>query len=286
MPLQFDTSKPRVQYDIAYACFLVLGLGFVVFIVGILQSNLEPYNTAVLAISFMPIALLTLVIGVGFSIRLWRHAPLPILSALAFITVAFLTVEHCDKPVATALLSYGIIAIVTSLGWFLIFRWRAHGARGRDKSRPLYRGAPRVQYDIAYGCFLLYGLTILLGEILTYNPIVHLMVLRPLTYLSWVALVVGVGLAIRLWRHTPLPILAALTVLFLLVSFFLSIDEVVSRMCADAEFYGECATKQRAFWANFITAVYWAYGITATVITLWWFSILRRRADGAMGSNA
>ena len=120
MPL--NTSKPRVQYDIAYACFLVLGLGFVV-IVGIFTFILENEMLAFFAfLWFIPIALPTLVIGVGFSIRLWRHAPLPILSALAFI---FITVALNTD---TALLWYGIIATVTSLWWFVVLRRRADGA--------------------------------------------------------------------------------------------------------------------------------------------------------------
>ncbi len=112
-------------------------------------------------------------------------------------------------------------------------------------------------------------------------------------YLSLVALVVGVGFSIRLWRHAPLSILAALIVLFVLVGFFLDVDRILTVTCADAEryvsdadSYVECATKQRAFWSKFITAVQWAYGIIATVIPLWWFLILRRRADVAMDSKA
>ncbi len=122
MPLQFDTSKPRVQYDIAYACFLVCGLGLVV-IFGIFPFILEHQIIPFVAfLWFIPISLLMLVVGVGFSIRLWRHAPLPILSALAFI---FITVALNTD---TALLWYGIIATVTSLWWFVVLRRRADGA--------------------------------------------------------------------------------------------------------------------------------------------------------------
>lgn len=133
---------------------------------------------------------------------------------------------------------------------------------------PLDTSAPRTRYDIAYACFLLIGLAVLLGATSIYIDLST--VLFPLSYLSWIAVVVGVGFSIRLWRHAPLPILAALTVLFVLVGFFVGIDEL---MAMDPE--------QQEFWFIFITAVHWVYGITASVVALWWFFILRRRGDGA-----
>ncbi len=277
MPLQFDTSKPRVQYDIAYACFLLIGLSVMVIEISTLSHKREMYAFLIV----IPLTMLSgvaFVVGAGFSLWLWRHAPLPILSVLALlIIVAFIAGDSDEfwESFETALLWYGIIAIIIPLWWFLFFRWRVDGAMASDRPRPLYRGAPRVHYDIAYACFLLYGLTAVLNAISAFVPIDHFAVLLPLSYLSWVALIVGVGFSIWLWRHVPLPILAALTVLFVLGGFFLGIDELMTM-----------DPKQQAFWFKFITAVQWAYGITATVIPLWWFLILRRRADRTMGSKA
>ncbi len=133
---------------------------------------------------------------------------------------------------------------------------------------PLDTSAPRTHYDIAYACFLLSGLAVLLGAMSVY--INFYTVLFPLSYLSWIAVVVGAGFSIRLWRHVPLPILAGLTVLFFLVGLFLSLDKL---MAMDPE--------QQELWFTFITAVHWVYGITATVVALWWFFIRRRRVNGA-----
>ena len=140
---------------------------------------------------------------------------------------------------------------------------------------PLDPSAPRTHYDIAYACFLLIGLTGLLGEMSFYQDGIDLLGIDLgflLSSLAWVPLVVGVVFSVELWRHAPLPILAALTVLLVFPGFFV-------------DFVMALAPRQQEFWFKFIDAVLWAYEITATVIALWWFFILRRRADGAMAKT-
>ena len=138
---------------------------------------------------------------------------------------------------------------------------------------PLDTSAPRRHYDIAYACFLLIGLIILLGKMSFYGDLGPIDLGSVLSLLALPALVVGgVGFSIQLWRHAPLPILAALTVLFVLPGFFV-------------DFVMALAPREQEFWFKFNHAVHWAYGITATVIALWWFFILRRRADGAMAKT-
>ncbi len=275
MPLQFDTSKPRVQYDIAYACFLLIGLAVLVMGISTLGHEREMY-AFVVGIPLMALSGVASVVGVGFSLWLWRHAPLPILSALtAFFIVGLWTETPSADFVNAVAWVYGIILIVIPLWWFLILRRRAEGAIGGDRPRPLYRGAPRAHYDIAYACFLLYGLTALLNAFSALVPIDYFAVLLPLLYLSWAALLVGVGFSIRLWRHALLATLAALTVFYVLSGFFfLGIGE----LCTDVGV--ECFE----FWFKFMTTVHWAYAIIATGIALWWFVVLRRRADGTMAS--
>lgn len=131
---------------------------------------------------------------------------------------------------------------------------------------PLDTSAPRTHYDIAYACFLLNWLAVVFGGASFFIYIGHFNVPLPLSLLAWVASLVGVGFSIRLWRHAPLSILGALTVLFVLLGFFVGLMD----------------PKQQERWFGFMDAVHWAYGITVTVIALWWFLRFRQRAAAAM----
>ncbi len=71
MPLQFDTSKPRVQYDIAYACFLLIGLAVLVMGISTLGHEREMY-AFVVGIPLMALSGVAFVVGVGFSLWRWR----------------------------------------------------------------------------------------------------------------------------------------------------------------------------------------------------------------------
>ena len=126
MPLRFDTSRPRVQYDIAYACFLLIGLSVVVIEISTLSHKREMY-AFLIVIPLTNLSGVAFVVGAGFSLWLWRHAPLPILSVLALlIIVAFIAGDSDEfwESFETALLWYGIIATIIPLWWFLFFRWR------------------------------------------------------------------------------------------------------------------------------------------------------------------
>ena len=94
MPWPLDTSKPLVLYDIAYACFLLCGLVVIVF--GIAElTGAGAYFFFGVIVPLVFVFLIVFVVGVGFSLRLWRHVALPILSALTalVIIVSFITTE-------------------------------------------------------------------------------------------------------------------------------------------------------------------------------------------------
>jgi len=130
MPLRFDTSRPRVQYDIAYACFLLIGLsvlGIAILAISHEGERLLPFIAIIILL--MVLSGVAFVVGVGLSLWLWRHAPLPILSVLtAFLIVGLLTEEYSTECVNAVWWVFGIIAIVIPLWWFSILRRRADGA--------------------------------------------------------------------------------------------------------------------------------------------------------------
>lgn len=118
----------------------------------------------------------------------------------------------------------------------------------------------RAQYDLAYGCFLVCGLTALLGSLMEAIPkdegtaaLLGFFVAIPLVLASFAALVVGVGLCIRLPNRWPLVILSGMSVLF---------------VAALLTGYGS---------TPFYYATAIVYGVAVVTISGVWFLILRRR---------
>jgi hypothetical protein len=79
----------------------------------------------------------------------------------------------------------------------------------------------RVEYDWAYGCFLLCGLATLLGAFMEVIPkdegtivLLGFFVAIPLALVSFIALIVGIVLWIRLPKHRSLSALSAISILF------------------------------------------------------------------------
>lgn len=119
----------------------------------------------------------------------------------------------------------------------------------------------RIEYDFAYGCFLLWGLTVLSLSVIraSYTDAewaggagAILLLLLPLILVAFVAMLVGIVLSLRLWKHRPLIILAGMTVLLI------------------AEFsfgYGSNA---------FQNAVAIVYGVAVAAMFVTWFLVLRR----------
>jgi hypothetical protein len=126
----------------------------------------------------------------------------------------------------------------------------------------------RSKYDLAYGCFLLCGASALVVGVLSATPMdsgaaggLGFLVAIPLALASIVALVVGIVLALLLWKHWPLLLLAGMTILF--------VTEIVTEA-------GPVA---------FYNAVPLLYGIGSLVICGIWFSVLRAKAFPKPGSE-
>ena len=80
--------------------------------------------------------------------------------------------------------------------------------------------AGRLKYDFAYGCFLFCGMTALLISVFgkaakddNTSALLGFFVAIPLAFASFAAMVAALVLSMMLWRHWPLLILSALTVL-------------------------------------------------------------------------
>src|SRR5262245_57515036 len=79
----------------------------------------------------------------------------------------------------------------------------------------------RLEYDIAYGCFLFSGLPPLIVGVMLVLPmdpgsteVFGLLILVPLYAASLAAMVGGILLSTRLWKHWPLDILSGLSLLY------------------------------------------------------------------------
>ena len=121
----------------------------------------------------------------------------------------------------------------------------------------------RFEYDLAYGCFLLWGLTVLSISVIraSYTDAEWaggaggiLLLLLPLILASFIAVLVGIVLSIRLWKHWPLLILAGISVLLTIMDFSTQ--------------YGSTA---------FRNAVSIVYGVGVAAMSGLWFLVLRRR---------
>jgi len=122
----------------------------------------------------------------------------------------------------------------------------------------------RLEHDLAYGCFLLCGLTVLSVSIIrtSYTDAdwaggagAILLLLLPFLLASSAAMLVAVVLSIRLWRQWPLLVLAGISILL--------IPTLFTR-------YGSTA---------FHTVIDIVYGVVVTVMSGLWFLVLRRRSQ-------
>ena len=118
----------------------------------------------------------------------------------------------------------------------------------------------RLKYDFAYGCFLFCGMTALLITIIgkaakddNTSALLGFLVAIPLAFASIAAMVAALVLSMMLWRHWPLLILSALTVL--------SVAVIVMVHGSEA-FYNS-------------TAILYAVGVVVMVAR--WFLVLRKK---------
>ena len=126
----------------------------------------------------------------------------------------------------------------------------------------------RLKYDLAYGCFLFCGMMALLVTVIgkaakddNTSALLGFFVAIPLAFASFVAVVAALVLSMMLWRHWPLLILSALTVLS---------AAVVALVHGSEAFYNSAAI---------------LYGVGVVAMTGLWFLVLRKRHFPALAAT-
>lgn len=130
----------RSEIDRAYACFLFAGL--VALITAALSFAPVEGGWAgglglLVAVPLSLLALAAIGLGVLLSLLLWRHWPLPVLSAASLLLLAEIVGEY--GPVAfynAAPVIYGLIVLAVSAAWFLFARRRFPAPPTRPSSAP------------------------------------------------------------------------------------------------------------------------------------------------------
>jgi cell division protein FtsW (lipid II flippase) len=119
-----------------------------------------------------------------------------------------------------------------------------------------------LKQDVAYGCFLVWALTVLAAagvsasfteDDLAQGAGASILVFLPFLCAAFIAMLVGVVLSIRLWRHWPLPVIAVCTAL------------VIAMYVRESE----SGSSQ--------SVVPIAYGVGVVAMSGYWFLYLRRR---------
>ena len=127
-----------------------------------------------------------------------------------------------------------------------------------------------LKHDVAYGCFLVWAVTVLavagVSASFTEDDVAQgagaiFLVLLPFLAAGLLAMLVGVVLSIRLWRHWPLPVISGCTVL------------VIAMYSTD---FGS---------SGFQGAVPIAYGVVVAAMSGYWFLNLRRRHTSPAASE-
>jgi len=118
----------------------------------------------------------------------------------------------------------------------------------------------RLKYDFAYGCFLFCGMSALLITVMgkaakddNTSAFLGFFVAIPLVLASFAAMVAALVLSMMLWKHWPLLILSALTVLSV---------AVIAVVHGSEAFYTSAAI---------------LYGAGVVAMTGLWFLVLRKR---------
>jgi hypothetical protein len=117
----------RIQYDIAYGSFFLVGAGVLAMTLGgLLRIPVSEGALAFVGIWFAVLGVVALLIGVGYAIFLWRHFPLRLLLLFSLLFVGTLLFEDAVSStlVNTVSLLYGLASSILSVRWFFVLRRR------------------------------------------------------------------------------------------------------------------------------------------------------------------
>ena len=160
-------------------------------------------------------ALGALVLGLIQTIRFWRNLPLLLLLVLSIALVIVIFRTNSTLTTVTASGIYAIASITAFLVWFL--------KQNNRIGQKLLPGTSkhRIRYDIAYGCFAICGLSVMImssmvlivAKMESIAPAFGIAIALP-SQIALPAGAIGIILAIMLWRHWQLPFLALLSICF------------------------------------------------------------------------
>lgn len=119
-------TETRLRYDIAYGCFFFCG------VVDLLISTLSviPMDTGdagglgfLVLIPLSIASLVTVVVGISYTIRFRKHWPLVVLSLMSVLFVTEAVTEYGSAKFYNAVsIIYGVTTCGISLVWFLVLR--------------------------------------------------------------------------------------------------------------------------------------------------------------------
>jgi len=115
----------RSQYDIAYGSFLLVGAGVLALTLGgLLRIRVSEGVLAFVGIWFAVLSAVALLTGFSYSLILWRHLPLRVLSLSSLLLVGTVMFEDAISSalVNTVSVLYGLVTIALSMRWFLDLR--------------------------------------------------------------------------------------------------------------------------------------------------------------------
>ena len=125
------TASDATQRNIAYAFYVLPGVWFLMFGIGLLLKGPGLIETTAGEIAFMSLfalAPLSAILGIAFSVLLWKVTSLAILAVGAFVLFAMQMTLH-DLGDATTLyrgsaLLYAVLVFALELRWFIWMRPR------------------------------------------------------------------------------------------------------------------------------------------------------------------
>lgn len=247
---------------IAYSSYAFVGFAYFAFKLG--DVLLKPSTSAqvfgmVVGIPLLFAAFGAFVLGLIQTIRFWRNRQLLALFLLTLLLVAAFFLSQNQVFV----LGVSAIYAIASISIFLLWLRKQEMGPG-PKLLPGFSSS-RIRYDLAYGCFSLCGLSVIimssmvlaLTRMESIAPAFGVVIALP-SQIALPAGAIGIVLAIMLWRQWQLPILALLTIVF--AGFWLSSNGTQT--------------------IYYVAA--WTYGLVTIAFFIHWFRNLRPRFGASL----